>query len=271
LVAPIFGSNSADVEATAIAIIRRSRCSRIVGLEHIDTSDGMTDSYYSELSDYASQKPGDAGHICSNGPIHVHPGVIINGNAAPGLDDSVTIGPTGVVTGSTVSNTREIVVPPIDVGRATVVNDNENIPLEFLDKDGNLELNGLQSLTLPPGIYYIDGNLKIAGQAFIEITGPTVLYVRGTTDIAGEGVVNVTQLPENLRLYPMGADAKFAGNAALYADIHAPETHVEIKGNGGLFGAVVGKTLYLNGETAIHADLSLPYGKYSPVDVYLVH
>ena len=48
-----------------------------------------------------------------------------------------------------------------------------------------------------------------------------------------------------------------SSNAALYADIYAPQSNITLSGTGDIYGAVVGKSITMSGTSNIHYDLSL--------------
>ncbi len=268
--APILGRDTAELTATATAVIERSRCGLILGLNSIYCEDGLTDSYESSLGSYASQTPGEEGHICSNGSIQLNSGTLIHGNASPGRGQQTTMGPGAVVSGSTRPLLRRFTVKPISTGDAAAVNDNDEIPSNYFSGSGDLYIAGTDHVTLPGGTYYVSGSFTIAGKATLEFTGPTEIYIEGNVSISGNGIVNRTQSPANLKIYPMGATADFAGNAALHAVVYAPTSDVLVRGNGGIYGSVIGETLYMNGNTAIHADKSLPFDEYTVLSARMV-
>jgi hypothetical protein len=49
-----------------------------------------------------------------------------------------------------------------------------------------------------------------------------------------------------------------SGGSGTYMTIYAPGTSVTVSGGGPLFGALVGKTLTVSGNSTIHQDLALP-------------
>jgi hypothetical protein len=251
--APVFGRDHADVHGVATAIYEGKECGRIVGLESVWLENGDVDSYISDLGSYATQTPRQNGNVCSNGPITLAPNAFVKGDAHAGPDQSVA--GASRVTGSTEPLDSLIVAPPVDPGPAASLNDNSQIPAGLL-AGPDFVLEGNVTVPLPPGTYYINGDFRIGGGAGLNILGPTKIYVTGNVDIAGNGVTSGT--PANLDFFPMGETARFAGDAAFSGAIYGPTTDVTIAGNGGLFGAVIGKTLTLQGNPSkIHYDEAL--------------
>ncbi len=122
----------------------------------------------------------------------------------------------------------------------------------------------------------VTGDIKLSGQAQIT-QGPNVfvrIFLVGDGDITGNGIANPNS-PLHFQLYgcdrpknPDGTPAstgnlKIAGNGGLCGSVYAPNYAVEVKGGGNsdnLFGAIVGKTVLMNGVTSIHYDEALADG-----------
>jgi type II secretory pathway pseudopilin PulG len=136
-------------------------------------------------------------------------------------------------------------------------------------------LTFMSGTTTPPERRYVEiwvtGDVSIGGQATLKIPdGVNVkLYVKGDLDITGLGILNLGKDPHSLQVYgiPPGPDEstrtiKVAGNGSFYGTIYAPDHDVEIKGGGtpgsdSVYGAVVGRTVFMNGVTKFHYDESL--------------
>lgn len=270
--APVLGIDAADVEVSAIAYGDKSLCGPLIGIESIRlTGTPMTDSYDSEEGPYDPVTAGDDGNICSDGPIEVVGNATVNGNASPGQGYEVTIIGAAEVTGSTTPRTTPLDLPAVDASEAAEVNDNDLIPdpsgpgggppgggpgQSVLDANNNFSLTGNQTLDLPPGTYYFN-DFDLTGQAAIDISGPTILYVTGDLDTAGGQVLNSSEIPSNLKILMTGGTARIIGNAEMYGILYAPNTDVTITGTGELFGAVVGRTLTMQGTGDAHYDESL--------------
>jgi hypothetical protein len=143
----------------------------------------------------------------------------------------------------------------------------------------SLSLNGGEVLQIkgePDRITYVDvwvtGNVKVAGQGQIMVDKNVIvsLYAAGDVDIQGNGITNgdlsTDSRPGHFLLYgirPADGSTKsltLGGNANMEASVYAPDSAVEINGGGnsGAFhGAVVGKTVFMNGVTTVHYDEAL--------------
>jgi hypothetical protein len=74
-------------------------------------------------------------------------------------------------------------------------------------------------------------------------------------------VIGVAAAPADLLVTEycrQNVDSVVSGTNATYMSIYAPGTDVTISGGGPLYGALVGKTLRVSGNSFVHQDLALP-------------
>ena len=85
------------------------------------------------------------------------------------------------------------------------------------------------------------------------------MYVNGNIDMAGQGIVNLNQKPEKVIVYGTDSctDVKLAGQAVLYAAIHAPKAAATFSGQADIFGSVITRNITVTGQGSIHYDESL--------------
>ena len=253
--APLIGTSSADVKATAIAGIERDRCGVIVGLDGVDVRNGNIDSYDSSLGPYHVQTPRQNGDVCSDGAITLGSVGSIQGDALPG--EGYSVNRPEQVTGNTTPRTTPIKWKPVDTSNIEDNNNNGTLPSGVL-RHGKLRLSGGTVLTLEPGTYYFPAGIQMSGTSTIEVTGPTRIVTGGSTQVAGNGIVNQTNLAEHLRVDILDGTAKFTGTTTFYADIYGPTADLTIDGNAGFYGAAFGKTVTLSGNASdIHGDEAL--------------
>lgn len=265
--ARIIGQNQVDLSARAVAQLQRLRCGRIVGINSVEMQGSAeTDSYDSRKGSYASQAKGAKGDVCSNGSIELKGSVDVNGSAITGPGGSVN--GSSHVSGEIKTNEKTVKFPTVDSSSAQSQNNNSAASGNI----GNgINLNGHSTLTLQPGTYYINGNVNINGGASIAISGPTSIYITGTLDMGGGGFANSTLAPSNLRIYLLGSSAKLRGNSSLYAIVYGPNCDIELSGTPDIYGAVIGKTLDVQGNPGLHYDEALNADlQYAPVAVSLV-
>ena len=264
--APLLGVTETDLQASAIAMVERTLCGPLVGIESVSLrGTPRTDSYSSDEGPYSPSAARRNGSVCSNGSIEVIGNARINGNANPGRGHETTVTGNAQVTGNTTPRQRPLTLPLVDPGDAEFINDNDLITAHSsgrgravspLDDDGNFSLTGNTTYDLLPGTYYLN-NLTLSGQAALNISGPTVIYLTGDLDTAGGRLANDTGIPGNLKILMTGGTARLTGNIDFHAVIYAPNTDVTITGTGSLYGAVVGKTLDMRGTGDVHYDEAL--------------
>jgi hypothetical protein len=114
---------------------------------------------------------------------------------------------------------------------------------------GDFSLKGSDTITIKPG-----GSLKI-------ISG-------GSVSIAGSGVLNGTGLPANFSIVGLNSctSISYTGSAQFIGTVNAPQADFSIRGTTDVYGAVIAKTASMNGNTALHYDISLAFQ-----DGYLVN
>lgn len=130
---------------------------------------------------------------------------------------------------------------------------------------GDVWLDATQELVLDEGSYHMT-DLDLFGNARVTCNGKVVLYIDESTDaaspdirIGGDGIVNTSQIPANLIVYCLDdvVSVTIGGNAAFYGGLYAPNADISLN-SGEVYGALVGKTVSLNGATAsLHYDEAL--------------
>ena len=76
----------------------------------------------------------------------------------------------------------------------------------------------------------------------------------------GSGFVNPTSVPSNLQIsssYAGKDGVKLSGGSNAYLSVYAPKTDIDLSGNSPVFGALLGKTLTIGGESAVHYDVQM--------------
>jgi Flp pilus assembly protein TadG len=258
----LFGLNLVPLEATATARVTASRCGLVIGLDKFTMSgSSWIDSYASADGPYDPATASHNGDACSNTTIKMSGSSAIYGDAHPGpgciVDSSSSIG----VLGNEEPLQEPLVLPPVDPGDAAVNNNNLTIPLSDEGEEplsgGEFNLSGGDHVQLSPGTYYFS-KMTLSGGSSISIVGPTKIYVTGDVSLSGGSVANLTQLPINLQLYPMGSKCVISGGSQFHGAVYAPTAKVERSGDSDYYGMIVGRELVLSGGGGIHVDESLP-------------
>ena len=193
----------------------------------------------------------------ARGSVQVGPNGQVNGSITAGT----TITNQGTVTGTMTPNQPSslIVANAVpDCGAFTV-----NLPItggRYTYVNGDLSVSGAQNITLGNGTYCFH-SLTLSGASVLQVAGPVSINVTGVINAGGGSLVNTTKIPSNLQIASSftGADGvTIAGNTSGYLTVYAPGTSVAITGGSHLFGAILGKTLTISGNSQIHYDTQLP-------------
>ncbi|MBI3924640.1 MAG: hypothetical protein HY319_03795 [Armatimonadetes bacterium] len=138
-----------------------------------------------------------------------------------------------------------VALPPFTRGATT-------LPPGHYDQ---LDVGGNATVTLTGGTYVVR-DVRLTGRLDIE-NGPVTLYVTHSLVLSGNTVLNDnTQSASDLRI--LGTDdlseVRIQGTAGAYMLLHARNARVTIGGTSDLYGAVVSRTLTINGAAALHYD-----------------
>jgi len=250
--ASVIGFKSFDLSASAIAGNKPTGYG-VIGLDYINMGGNATDSYWS-ANGYTV---GNYGAIGSNGDITLTGSSAVHGDANPGINHAVY--GTSHVSGGTASVTTPFVFANGSAGGYATSNDDGQIPASAMDGTAfNPPAN--RQYTLPGGNYYFS-SFYMSNNNSITFTGKATIYCYGDFTLWG-GADTAQNLPGNLSLGMIPDPAtgvagamKLGSNTDLYANIYAPQSPITISGNGDIYGSVLGKSVDMTGNAAIHYDL----------------
>ncbi len=253
--------------------------SGIIGLQKVTVgaSTAVIDSYDSSIG-YPNSQSNDA-FLLSNGTItlqgaKIHGDMIsTQGNVilqANSLDTgdvtyatTISLAGSAVVQGSIIHQTNPPIVAPIPDACGSYT----KAPTTWITGaytydpiKGNLTVSGGGSATLAGGTYCFN-NVTVSGGSTLAFSGPVMINVTGKFVDSGGSLQNPSLIPFNLQVsssYTGSNGVTVSGTSATYMTIYAPGTDVTISGGGPLYGALVGKTLTVSGNSFVHQDLALP-------------
>jgi Flp pilus assembly protein TadG len=251
--ASLLGFRSCDIHATATAMLTDAPTGfGVVGLDSVSMSgSGQIDSYNSNAGQYSSGTSRANGNIASNGNIRLTGSATVYGKASPGIGGTVT---GGTVTGSRAPLTEPLDYEPATAGNAATVNDNAAVAAYV--KNGSFSVSGGKTVNFPSGTYYFKDFDASGGSSInANIDGPVTIYVTGDFKLSGNSSAYANK-PENLKVIALGSGTRvdLAGTTAIYVSLYAPQSIVNISGNGGLYGQVVGEDIRMAGGATIHYD-----------------
>lgn len=288
-------SQDLTVQATAVAAPKLGgwMSGGLIGIESGRvTGDTYADGYDSTLGYYDPANALSSG-VTTNGPMKVDGGPYVEGLAKPGVGyGQAQVDGTSIVTGDTSERFNDIDLNFVDFPATPTSSYNNNSSINFTGSGASysgakaLKLDGYDVLTIPhgdfwfssltvegqslltitggtspddPTIVVIDGPLSLAAQSKMVCNGYVEIYIRGDMSITGQGIVNVSQDPQQLKIYSSGTKAYWAGGSDFYGWIYSPSAALDIAGSSQFFGGGAGKTVLLRGNVQVHTDRTVGF------------
>lgn len=261
------------------------------GTTQTDAFDSRLGTYQSQAvnNDAGGAYAEGGGHVGSNAGITLNgSSVAVRGNAIPGPGQTVSISGDPTIWGDVMPRRVMIDLPPSDRAEfeaALATNDNDQLVANANasgNNNGNgnngggggaynpnthaLSANGQEIVTLSGGTYFFT-SVNFTGQSKLVVDGPTVIYVTGDFDVSGGGFVNSSGKPADLMVYahpyamagsnPQGSHVKIRGGSQASMALYAPGAKVTAHGNDDLYGAFIGNTVTVAGNSRFHYDKAL--------------
>jgi hypothetical protein len=130
--------------------------------------------------------------------------------------------------------------------------------------NGNYKLDSFGGKVLVTGnaVLYVTSRCQFTGLDFIRILpGASLKLYMGaaTANIGGQGIINESGLTTSFTYLglPSNTSASIAGNGQLAGLIYAPNADVTLSGGGHVYGAIMAKSLTMNGNFQFHFDEAL--------------
>jgi hypothetical protein len=166
--------------------------------------------------------------------------------------------------------------PSCSNGKITVNANGKNTSLSPGCYSGNITVNAGATLTLSPGIYYLDGsNLSVAGNATITGTGVTLVFTGsgsnwGTASIGSNAIIDLTAPTtgptKGIVIYgdrnmPVGTAFNLAGGATqnFGGAIYLPKANLSFSGGNGTSTSctkIIADTITLTGTSNLQVNCS---------------
>jgi Tfp pilus assembly protein PilX len=223
------------------------------------TGNASTDSYNSNNGAYnVGGNRYQRGHVSSDSTagstIDVDTNSTVNGDAyaGPGANVASAIHNQGTITGvqSTESSAWNLPLSAIPAG---------------VTNSGELSISGNTTRTLSEGTYWFS-SIQVTGNGTLKVSGAVKIYVTGNVNIGGNGVATANNKPPNFLLYgttdPTNAanqctSINIHGNGNFQGAVYAPNAAIQVVGNAGVYGALTGQSVSINGNGGLHYDEAL--------------
>lgn len=227
----------------------------LVGIDSVAMTNNAKTTSFTSIGAWTFN--GGQGDVLSNGPISLNHTTLIDGDAAGA---PVTLLDSAVVTGATTTITQPALFLPV------------SIPTDLTNL-GSIALNSTTPTRVLTAGSYLVSQLTIAtgGSLVINnLTGPVTLYVTGAVQISGNGSVTTTDPnPEKFAIYvSSNADVQVSDSGNFYGVLYAPQSLVQLSGWSTVYGALVGKTMWLQDNASLSYDTVLREGPVLIPDPY---
>lgn len=278
-------------EVTLGTICRPLFCCAVCGLDSV-TFEGqpLIDSWDSSQGEYDPDAAGTSGNVCSNGFVSLSNGTVkggvIAGTDLLGEPNSVVHCDALVGTGvsnmkGTILGTVEFGFDPVpcctsvdvdaEVAAAKASNNNNQVDPAFLTGT-KFRIGGYNTTTLDSGTYYftefvVEGRASvfINGKVKIRMDDPGLFVVTGRgASLNPLGPAANLEILSNSSVAPPSGGVEVSGTATiLYGVVIAPRTEIKVAGTSEVFGALIGKTVSIEGTGSkpprVHYDTTLPH------------
>ncbi len=287
-------SQDLNVDSIAVAAPRLGgwMSGGLIGLERGRvTGEAYADGYDPLAGAYGPDNILDSG-VTSNGPLTVDGGPYVQGLAKPGYGyGEAQVTNNAIVTGDTTERFNDVDLNFVDFpySPSSSQHDNHQIPTGSpITLSGNqaLSASGHGSATIPPGQYWlsnmrveghakiqfsapqtyedptivvIDGDFNLSAQSQLIVDGPVEIYVNGNISITGQGIDNLTQKPQNLKIFSNGSSVNWAGGSDFYGWIYSPSALLDLAGGSQFFGGGAGREVLLRGNVRAHTDRTVGF------------
>ncbi len=184
-------------------------------------------------------------------------GALVTGDVIAGT--TITVAPGGAINGTSTEHSPTEPLAPDAVPACSPFSDASGISGGFTydAARGDLTVKGGKTATLAAGTYCFH-NVTVSGGSTLNVGGAVTLVLTGKLDAGGGSkIVTASANPSDLKIrsaFADGAGVSFGGGGTMYANIYAPMTDVAIAGGTVLDGSVLGKSLNISGDSAVHYD-----------------
>jgi hypothetical protein len=170
-----------------------------------------------------------------------------------------TIANAGTIDGTATPNAPATPLAPDPVAACSPFGDASGISGSFTydATRGDLTVKGGRTATLAAGTYCFH-NLTVAGGSTLRAAGAVVIVLTGKLDAGGGSTLTTASAtPGDLQIRSSysGTDGVTLAATRAVATIYAPRTDVSLAGGSVLFGSLLGKTLAISGDSAVHFDV----------------
>jgi hypothetical protein len=226
---------------------------------------GVFDAYDSEVGPYSAMTADTIANLWANGDMTVI-WTTVKGSATASGD--ITVGASGVVTGTTTSDTTALALMDIIPCPAGGFTPTAKVPpgpgISYSSVSGVLTVSGGATLNLTDTSYFFS-SIVLTGNSKLAFPGASHANVilRDSLNAAAGRIVNSSTNATMLSFASCGTSATLAwwalssGGTASYYSVYAPNHLVYEIGGGDFYGAVIASDYYSSGGGKFHYDAAL--------------
>jgi len=181
------------------------------------------------------------GEVIFEGPVTVGGSLYVEGGRPVTFGSTVCVGQLLKIEGSgdLIFEGPVKVGGNLDIGggRPTALNDTVYV-------EGNMIVGGGEDIPLG-GTLYVCGYINMGGTG---LRGGETIVAEGNVTLSGSVKLNVGEIPCVISL---GSTVSFSGATCVSAAVYAPNAHIGLSGSSKVYGALVGKSVDLEGDVEV--------------------
>ncbi|MBN9417333.1 MAG: hypothetical protein J0I12_17940 [Candidatus Eremiobacteraeota bacterium] len=223
------------------------------GDSSVDSRDPLTDLVLPNPASVAVNTPG-AG-ISLGGGSHIAGAAYVGPGASTSL---ITVGG-----GSTISGTLGALSSAIPLTPVTLPSDPSALPATGATGGatvnwtpgafGDVTVNGGATLNLAPGTYVFK-SLQVTGGGQLAISSAVQIYIQSGLDVNVGSLLNPTKNPNNMKFMINSGAVNINSGGTSYGIFYAPSSPVSLRGDGTIYGNLIGESLEIRGGSHLHYD-----------------
>lgn len=270
-------AQSDEKTVRAVLVLRRKSPYQyaILGVDKIELKNNATISAYDSTNPMSSGLKTKIGSLSTaDGIISLRNNVAVKGDAFVGVggdpDEGIDLGNNAVIEGDTYALEKDIELPQMEapwlpnIGIDLNINHTTFLGPYNSGAYGDLILGNHDELIIGGGdvVLSVD-DVEIQNNGSIRVLDGSslTLYVGGGIEGSnGDGFITDSGYPKDLKLITTSTSPQtivFKNNSNLHMVLYAPNSEIEIKNNGDLYGSFTAGSFVLKNNADIYYDISL--------------
>jgi hypothetical protein len=223
-----------------------------------------TDSYNSELGEYATTADSVDGDVASNGTMVFTNTAIVGGDASTADADGISLCATCTVMGDTATNIDPYIFPVIPDSLYDLALLNTPAPAtisgsySYDDIAYTLDMVINDSAVISAGTYYFSSiNIGNGSQMRLPAGDTVIIYLDGDLIVGQNTEINADGNPGNLIIFSRGGSMILGQSTIMQAAFYGLTVDVSLANNCEFFGSIVSNSTTAVNAACFHYDRSL--------------